>query len=253
MKIAVLSDIHGNCFALEAVLENAKANGVELLFNLGDIFYGPIAPRATWELLQSLSMPTNLTILTILGNQDRQILEATPAETAANPTMQFVLDDLGTEPLAWLASLPSLYCPESDILMCHGSPINDMEYLLEDVASGHPAMRSDDDITSSLAGRTEELILCGHTHIPRTVALGNGQLVVNPGSVGLPAYSDDEPFPHAMENFCPHASYALLEKNRKGWEVRQIKVPYDHHRAASLARQRQRDDWAQFLTSGRAE
>ena len=68
------------------------------------------------------------------------------------------------------------------------------------------------------ADRLRPLILCGHTHLPRVVALSSGQLVVNPGSVGLPAYADDAPVAHAMQTFSPHASYAILESGPSGWD-----------------------------------
>ena len=51
MRIAVLSDIHSNVFALEAVINDAKQRGAEKMFNLGDIVYGPVAPKATYALL----------------------------------------------------------------------------------------------------------------------------------------------------------------------------------------------------------
>ncbi len=72
-------------------------------------------------------------------------------------------------------------------------------------------MRLDSEIVALLAGETSEFILCGHTHIPRSVVTRSGQLIVNPGSVGLPTYNDAEPLPHVMENYSPHASYAILD------------------------------------------
>ena len=100
MKIAVLSDIHSNVFALDAVIKDLKRHSVDLKANLGDILYGPVAPKSTFELLMEHDF------ITISGNQDRQIYESTDEEIASNPTMQFILDDLGSEPLAWMKSLP---------------------------------------------------------------------------------------------------------------------------------------------------
>jgi predicted phosphodiesterase len=56
MKIAVLSDIHGNVWALQAVLDDAKRRAVEKFINLGDILYGPLKPRETFELLQTIDV-----------------------------------------------------------------------------------------------------------------------------------------------------------------------------------------------------
>jgi predicted phosphodiesterase len=140
---------------------------------------------------------------------------------------------------------------EGGITMFHGSPLDDADYLLEDVSRGWPRVRSDGEITRRLGGVTATLLLCGHTHIPRTVRLASGQLIVNPGSVGLPAYTDDDPVAHTMENFSSHASYAIIEESGSVWTVMQIKVAYNHREAATVARKRQREDWAHYLTTGR--
>lgn len=245
MKIAALSDIHSNVFALEAVIDDAKKRGAELMLNLGDILYGPIAPKATCELLKGHSF------ITIRGNQDRQIYEAADAETDANPTMQFVLDDLDAESIRWLKSLPFDCQLNAEIYMCHGSPGNDLEYLLENIETGSPRIRAESEIMASLNTQSANIILCGHSHIPRTVTLRSGQMIINPGSVGLPAYTDDEPIMHSMENYSPHASYAILEKSRMGWTIQQIKVPYDYQRAAEKAQEQSRADWVHFLSTGR--
>ncbi len=245
MKIAALSDIHSNAFALAAVIDDVKKRGVEQMLNLGDIFYGPIAPKATFDILKKHSF------ITIRGNQDRQICEASQEEIDSNPTLRFVLDDLGKEPISWLKSLPFDNQIDDEIYMCHGTPNNDMEYLLENIETGFPCLRSDCEIMSALHGQSSNIIICGHTHIPRTVRIASGQLIINPGSVGLPAYTDDEPVAHAMENYCPHASYAVIEKSKKGWTVQQIKVSYDYQEAVKMAKERQRDDWGHFLNTGR--
>ncbi|WP_457573790.1 metallophosphoesterase family protein [Desulfolithobacter sp.] len=243
--IAVLSDIHGNVYALQAVLDDAKKRGAGLFINLGDIFYGPIAPRATYDLLLEYDA------VTICGNQDRQIYAATEKDIQSNPTLQFVLEDIGDAPLSWLRSLPFDDHLPNDIYMCHGTPADDRQYLLEDVTTGQPVIRDDHEIMSLLDGISSKLVLCGHSHIPRTVLTDSGQLIVNPGSVGLPAYMDNEPVPHAMENHAPHACYTIIEERETGWIVQHTAVPYDHHRAAYEAEKRNRSDWAQYLTSGR--
>ena len=246
MKIAVLADIHGNVFALEAVLADAEKKGATQLLNLGDVLYGPLAPRATYEMLRGLDA------VTISGNQDRQIVEAAEQPTRSNAAMEFVLSELGASPVAWLESLPFDHLFSDAIYLCHGSPTDDMEYLLENIEKGHPLVREDGEILGALGGQTAPLILCGHTHLPRVVALSSGQLVVNPGSVGLPAYADDAPVAHAMQTFSPHASYAILESGPSGWTVQQLKVPYDYEKAAHLALQNQREDWAFALQTGRS-
>ncbi len=245
MKIAVLSDIHSNVFALEAVLEDASLRGVEQILNLGDIFYGPIAPKATYDLLRKYDF------VTILGNQDRQIYEASKEDVDANPTMRFVRDSLGDEPVTWMKSLPFDTQFNDDIYMCHGTPTSDLIYLLEDINTGSPCLRPENEIVELLDGQSSNVVVCGHTHIPRTVKIGSGQVIVNPGSVGLPAYTDNEPVLHSMENYCPHASYAILEKTTEGWTIQQLKVSYPYLQAVRKAQEQQREDWAHFLSSGR--
>jgi len=245
MKFAVLSDIHSNVFALEAVINDAKKNAVDLMLNLGDILYGPIAPKATYDLLMKHDF------ITICGNQDRQIFEASDTEIASNSTMQFIINDLGHTPIEWMKSLPFDLQLTDDIYLCHGTPTNDLIYLLEDVEQGYAKLRSDSEIISLLNGQNSSLICCGHTHIPRTVSLSTNQLIVNSGSVGLPAYNDDEPCIHSMENYSPLASYAIIEKHNDNWHVQHNKIPYDVQSAVTECIKQNRLDWVHFLTTGR--
>lgn len=245
MKLAALSDIHSNIFALEAVIADAQRRGVDQMVNLGDILYGPIAPRATYELLMEHDF------VTIRGNQDRQLFEATAAEIDLHPTMQFICEDLGSEPLEWMSSLPFDLQLNEDVYICHGSSQSDLVYLLENAESGYARLRSDGNITELLGGQRSPVVLCGHTHTARAVQLSSGPLVVNPGSVGMPAYTDQEPYLHSMESHSPHASYAVLEKRNGGWLVEHIKVPYEFERAVSAAKERDRADWAHFLATGK--
>jgi predicted phosphodiesterase len=245
MRIALLSDIHSNYFALEAVIKDLKTREIELIINLGDSLYGPILPKLTYDLLISHNF------FTIRGNQDRQIYEAKENKINSNPTMDYVINDLGKEPLEWMKSLPFDKQLNEKIYLCHGSPGSDLIYLLEDVESGYPRLRSDNEIMKLLYGQSSELICCAHTHIPRTVMLKSGQLIVNSGSVGLPAYTDDEPFFHCMENYSPDASYTIIEDDKPGWKVEHLKIPYDYKKASEEAKKNKRDDWAYFLTTGR--
>lgn len=245
MKLAILSDIHSNIFALEAVIADAQQRGFDYLINLGDILYGPIAPAATYKLLQSLPFHT------ICGNQDRQIFEATDKDLADNPTLAFILQDLPKQAVEWMRQLPFDLQLTAQVYCCHGTPKSDLIYLLENVSTSQPVVRSSEKITELLAGQHSQLILCGHTHIPRVVTLDNGCLLVNPGSVGLPAYSDDMPIPHSMQTHSHHARYAIAEQTASGWSIQQLNVPYAFEKAVAAAKQRNRLDWAQALATGK--
>ena len=95
-------------------------------------------------------------------------------------------------------------------------------------------------IEKEAEGITQSLILCAHTHIARAVRLGDGRLMVNPGSVGCPGYRDTVPFPHVIEAGTPDARYAILELASASWSVTFRHVPYDHEAMAALARQQRR-------------
>jgi len=245
-RIAILSDIHANVWALQAVLDHAKNRGVDAIVNLGDTLYGPLKPRATYDRL----LQENIAV-TIQGNQDRLVYEAGARDLSRNATLAYVIRDLGEEPIHWMSKLPRTAVFERDIFLCHGSPRSDEIYLLEDVMEGIPVVRSDAAIAELLSSVHQPVIVCGHTHIPRVVFLSQGQLVVNPGSVGLPAFDDVHPVHHRMETFAPHASYAIVEKSESGWSASLERVVYHHAAAAEYARSRGRDDWAQGLATGR--
>jgi len=242
--LAVLADIHGNAAALRAVLADARSRGVTRFVNLGDTFHGPLDPAGTWAVLRGLDIPT------VLGNQDRLLLEddhgkADPAVTAARR-------GIGPEGLAWLRALPATLRVDGDILLCHGTPGDDAAYLLEDVASGRPEPRPCADVLADLSPEADgcTLVLAGHSHHPGILTCGP-VTVVNPGSVGLPAYDDDVP-PHAMASGSPHARYAIVEHTPSGWDATFAAVAYDWDAAAALAGRNGRADWARWLATGLA-
>lgn len=247
-ELGVISDIHANAIALEAVLDDARKLGIRRFVNLGDILYGPLEPSRTLEILAGAPV-----VATICGNQDRQIFQATAEDLAANSTLAFVRQSLGEKAIAWLRGLPRTEVVDGLVFLCHGAPNSDRTYLVEDVSSGQPGVRSEAAIMQETAYVVEPVILCGHSHIPRVVQLASGQLIVNPGSVGVPAYDDRVPVPHAMENFSPHASYAVLRGGNWGVSVSFKRVAYDCKRAAEQARAQGRQDWARALETGRVE
>jgi predicted phosphodiesterase len=233
---AVIGDIHGNAWALEAVISDARRRGVCEFVDLGDVLYGPLAPRKTFELLRQIRL-----VAQVRGNQDRLIIDG-----PGNPTLDWVRNDLGEEPLNWLAGLKPLATHE-DWLLCHGSPSSDTVYLLEDVSMGFARVRSEQKIEELLGKTQSRWILCGHTHVQRVVRLTSGQTIVNPGSVGLPAYDDDAPIHHVMESFSPHARYGIIE----GSTVSLLSVEYDWNVAARMASELGREDWARGISTGR--
>lgn len=94
------------------------------------------------------------------------------------------------------------------------------------------------------------VVACGHTHIPRSVRLADGTLVVNPGSVGLRAFFGDSPELHPMETGSPDARHAILERSAAGWRTELVAVPYDAREMARLAAEHGRPEWEHVLRTG---
>jgi predicted phosphodiesterase len=243
--VAVLSDVHGNRWALEAVFEDLSRGGVRRVLNLGDCLYGPLDPAATARLLMDRDIPT------VRGNEDRLVVEP-PCRSGDSPTLAFVRERLDRGQLRWLESLPLTLMTEDGLFLCHGSPRDDAEYLLFEVTREGARARAPREVQALLGRVPARLALCGHDHLQATAALPDGRLVVNPGSVGLPAYADDLPFPHVMETGTPHARYSLLDPVPGGWSVEHRKIEYDWEAAARAAERNGRPDWARALRSGRA-
>ena len=243
--VAVLSDIHGNRGALEAVLEDIDQRGIVNIVNLGDCLYGPLDPAGTADILIERAIPT------VRGNEDHILIEL-PEDANNSPSLEFTKNSLRSNHIDWLESLPGTATACDEFFLIHGTPESDTEYLLSEVTSSGVHLRDTAELTTRLLGIDQAVILCGHDHIPRTVSLLDGKLIVNPGSVGCPAYADHHPYPHVMENGSPHARYAILTKNRENWQVEHIALSYDWKSAAETAARNNRPDWNEWLITGRA-
>jgi putative phosphoesterase len=245
MRFAVLSDVHGNLLALEAVLADLRGHAPDLVLNLGDHVSGPLQAAATADLLMSQRDWVH-----VRGDHDRQMIEQEPKTMGLSDRAAHA--QLADEHRTWLRSLPSTTVVTGDVLLCHGTPERDFDYLLEDVSASGVSLGSCDQIRSR-AGLTADAILCGHSHFPRLVRLENGTVVLNPGSVGLQAYYDSEHrFPHVIETGSPHARYVLLDRVGRHWRATFRAIDYDWDTAARLARRGNRPDWAHALLTGYA-
>jgi len=242
-RIAAISDIHGNLAALEAVLEDAERRGVDLIVNLGDILSGALYPAETADRLMPLQLPT------IRGNHERQVLTMAPDQMGLSD--RHAATNLRPDQLLWLASLPATLRPYPDVLLVHGTPDSDLAYFLETVTNSGVREATADEVRERAGSSDARLIFCGHTHVPRIIQLEGGPLIVNPGSVGLPAYDDDHPFPHVIETGSPHARYAIVTIRDGTSSAELIAVEYDWEAAARHAQSHGRDDWARALRTGR--
>ncbi|MBX5222650.1 metallophosphoesterase family protein [Rhizobium sp. NLR9b] len=243
MRFAAIADIHGNYLALEAVLADIQAQGIEEIVNLGDFFSSPLNAGRTADLLMALGLTS------VRGNHDRYLIEQDPALMHASDAVAY--RQLTPSHLDWLRGLPFDTVYRGEAYLCHATPKDDNLYWLESVSpEGLVFLKPIEAIEALAEGIDLPLILCGHSHVPRAVRVSNGRLIVNPGSVGCPAYDDVLPYYHKVEAGHPLAGYAILEKTAAGWTWQFRNVAYDHMAMSALAAERGRADWASALATG---
>ena len=242
MRVAIFADVHGNADALTTVLAEIDTVKPDLICNLGDVFSGPLDPAGVARIL--LARPE---IHTVCGNHDRYLITMDPADMG--PTDQVTFDALDAVAFDWIRALPEQLVLD-DLFLCHATPQDDNTYWLETVTpAGEVTPRLMPDIAVRATGIAQPVILCGHTHLPRLVHLPTGQMILNPGSVGCPAYDDDLPVPHVVENGTPHASWAMLDLTAAP-KVTFHRTPYDTSRMAAAAQGYGRPSWANAVSTG---
>lgn len=209
MRVAVLSDIHGNVLALDAVLADLEAQGgADLLVVAGDLCLDGPRPHEVLARLQALGCPV------VRGNTDRDLVQPTPADTDAGHAalLDWTRERIGPAGLDYLASLPfSHQVPDptgqTSLLVVHANP-RDLDTHLRPAAP-------EEAILPLLVGLPAEIttLAFGHLHIPYTRRVG-GILLTDISSVGLPKDGDRR------------AGYGLLTWQDGGWQVEQRRVEY---------------------------
>jgi diadenosine tetraphosphatase ApaH/serine/threonine PP2A family protein phosphatase len=199
--LAVLYDIHGNLLALDEVLKDADAAGVDAYLLGGDFASFTPWPLETVERLLALPQTT-----WIRGNGERWLRE--PPADRPDVAAELAAHDsgLGTNE-GWLYSLQA-QIELAGVLYVHGSPLSDVESF--------PAKAGEDD-ERMLNGVRDKTVVFGHSHLQFERPGPNGTTLINPGSVGMPLDGD------------VRAAYALRHDDG-GFEFR--RVDYDHERAA---------------------
>ncbi|WP_417583895.1 metallophosphoesterase family protein [Pelagibacterium sp.] len=242
MRVAVISDVHANALALEAVLADIERHDVEKILNLGDHFAGPLWPKQTAALLAQREM------VAIRGNTDRYLLEGDVAHADASDLK--ILAEIDGEPLRWLKSLPETAVYSDTIFMSHGSPRSDETYWLDrKVKKQGFRVASIDEVEAELPNADYPVYCCGHTHIARVVPLADGRIVFNPGSVGRPSFNMSDT--DSAMRLSPAASYAIVERSAGKWHVNLRQVAYDNMAASAMARAWGEQEWSQDLAKGR--
>lgn len=232
MRLAVISDIHGNVAALEAALDDIARRGITNIICLGDCASGMCWPGETTRLLMETNIPT------IRGNHDRWLTDRVAEGLKGQDG--FAFQETTADQRAWLYALPESITPAPGILACHGTPSSDVRNLLEDPRHGILMPSPLSAIRERLGedGMAARVVLCGHSHQSSIIHMpGDGPLVVNPGSLGLPGFRVTRgDHPHRAEARSPHARYAILHLEEDAKPMAElISLVYDWESAARRA------------------
>jgi predicted phosphodiesterase len=241
-RIALISDIHGNLPALEAVLEDTRRRGVTQIVNLGDSLSGPLLPLETARFLMSRDW------VQLAGNHERQLLEF--AQQGGGESDAYAHAQLTADVFDWMRTLAHARPLDEQVFLCHGTPRSDVEGFLDSIEGDHTRPATPAELAARNPLSAPRVIACGHTHIPRVVQSASGQLLINAGSVGLQAYEDDHPHRYYVENHDPYARYATIERRGGQWHAQIHPVPYDVEPMARLAEKNGRPGWARALRTG---
>ena len=227
MKIAIISDIHGNMQALETVLEDIKKENCEKIFCLGDLAMAGPEPSKTIDKIRKLQNDFDFEIIQgntdeMIANCDNQMLHLLEENV---PVMANALRDdvqvISEEQKRYLRELPKqkeIEIQGVKILLVHGSPRKNNENIFSNLKI--------EEVEEMIAGTTADIIFCGHTHVPCGYQTNTKQTVVNVGSVGRP-FSEE-----------PKSCYAVLEIDNGEFSVKHNLLPYDVNKASMLLRER---------------
>lgn len=223
MRLALLADIHGNADALAAVLDAARAEGVEHLLVVGDLVGYYHTPARVLDLLSDWRRDV------VRGNHEELLARWRRGEDHERLRAKYgsglaaACEQLDDATLVGLETLPHpLVLPDLGVCLCHGTPTELDRYVYPDAAPAAAA--------ALVQGCDTPLVVCGHTHYPASWIL-NGRRVVNPGSVGQP------------RDRRPGACWALWDRDADTVALR--REAYDP--AAVIAEARRRDPDVPYL------
>jgi putative phosphoesterase len=232
MRVAVISDIHGNCFALDAVLADIKQRAADQIVCLGDAIQGGPQPAEVVQRLRQSGCPV------VMGNADAWLLTgketghesiSTERQKKLDVVRDWSLEQLNEDDRAFIASFsPTIMIAleaGSNLLCFHGSPVSFDDIIL-------PAMPEED--FQKMLGPFKDNFLCGgHTHAQQIRRIGD-RFFFNPGSVGL-AYSHHQS--EGSVRMDPWAEYALLIVERGQAALDFHRVPFDVERLIQIYHQ----------------
>lgn len=213
MRIAVLSDIHGNLLALDACLADLESQGgADAVAVAGDHCLAGPKPKKVLQRLEEIGAAC------IRGNKDRYLCDDEPSEAltqSAVAQIEWTRRELGERWLSWLRELPfALRIGDDDnqLLIVHANPRSDDEHLWPDA--------DEPTLERMIGDERAAAIAFGHLHLPY-VRIWRGKLLVNVASIGVPKDGD------------PRACYAIFTDRDGGWEVKHRRVAFDVKKVAT--------------------
>jgi putative phosphoesterase len=227
VKIAVISDVHANLQALQAVIKDAEERGADVFFNAGDSIGFGACPNEVVQLLCEKN------VLSIVGNYDLEVIgcKKTDAKGEKRRANKFAKKELSKACACYLFSLPRelrLEIAGKKTLVTHGSPESIEEHIYHDTPV--------DRLNGLAADAKADLIIVGHSHEQFSTE-ANSACFVNPGSVGRPGDGNSQ------------AAYAILSFNP--FKVELVRVDYDVEAAADALRKKGLpESFAQMLLQG---
>ena len=208
MKIAVFSDIHGNLPALEAVIEEINNSDVDQIIVLGDLVTD--FPQYTNDILDTIRSKTQNVIR---GNREGYLIKANNELWKKHKQFSTILNtyqNLSKEDVLYLKALPRqisfTYDEKFSLRAVHGSPFSEFDTLYEEKT---------DLINHSLNDLSENILLCGHTHIP-FVYSNNGKTLINVGSIGMNFGREQS------------AQYTIIQYEKDDIKIDMRKVKYNY-------------------------
>jgi putative phosphoesterase len=224
VRVGLISDLHGNCLALDAVLAELRLEDLDSIVCLGDVAIGP-QPHEVLARVQELGCPI------VLGNWDAVCLNGVPPATAetqeiVNEIHSWWSDQLSADDRTFVRTFVPQLELELDgvpVLCFHGSPRSYDDWIF--------ATTPDEELEAMFDGCRQPLLVGGHTHL-QLLRRWRGSLLVNPGSVGLPFLSW---WPERIR-VAPWAEYAILTAEDGRIHVDLRRTPFDVGKLLSISR-----------------
>ncbi|MDB5044224.1 MAG: metallophosphoesterase [Deinococcus sp.] len=234
VRVAVISDVHGNAFALQAVLQQLQRASPDLILNLGDQAEGVADPARAVAMQAELAFAG---ALEVRGNNEEKLWPDGRRSALSRSFGEWLSGQVDAPALARLAALSlSARALDGELLACHGTPDSAWHSLLWEwqheggsQSRGQGLYRSRDprELRAQLEGLSlgemgAGVVVCGHTHRPGATRVGD-TLLVNAGAVSDQVDGD------------PRARWTLLEQRAGAWSVDFRAVPYDVEAAVRWA------------------